>query len=195
MKKPTFDRKRPLSWSAISSFSYDAEQWYRKYVLNQEDPPSKEMIFGSYVDKKLQEDPTYLPHVERYPIMQHAMKAMLGNIPLIGYADGFDRPQLRLKDDKTGKKAWDQKRADETGQLTLYALFLWLTEKIKPESMRFFINWMPTKEGGDFQISFRDEPMIPVLIETRRTMNDILNFGMRINDTYKQMDEYCKNHV
>lgn len=193
MKKPSFDKKRPLSWSAISSFEYDPEQWYQNYVLGIR-PTSKEMTFGSQVDKRLQEDPTFLPAVERYPIMQHEMRARLGKLELVGFADGFDRSGLRLKDDKTGKKAWDQARADETGQLSMYALLLWLTEKIQPEKLELSISWLPTKEMGDFTIQFRDDPVVPHIFYTRRTMRDILEFGQRINRVYKEMEAYAKAH-
>lgn len=199
MTKPKFDiyaflALRPLSWSAVSSFEYDPEQWFQTYIkgIRQQ---SKEMDFGSMVDKRLQEDAAFLPGVERYPILQHEMKAVLDKkIPLVGYADGFDRLGYRLKDDKTGKKAWDKKRADETGQLTFYCLLLWLTEKIKPENMQLAISWLPTKEMGDFTITFRDDPVVPFIFPTHRTMQDIIAFTTRIKRTVLAMQEYAKNH-
>lgn len=188
-----YHKDRPLSWSAISSFEYSPEQWYTTYILGIRQE-SKELTFGSYVDTKLQNDPTFLPQVERYPIMQHGMRAALkGVIPLIGYADGWCSTTLRLKDDKTGKKPWDQKRTDETGQLTMYAFLLYLTARIKPEDLRLFISWLPTVEQGDFSIGFRDDPVVPQIFETRRTMEDILEFGMRIKITLAAMEEYVIN--
>lgn len=188
------DKTRSLSWSAISSFEYDPEQWFQSYVLKIRQI-SKEMTFGSTVDTRLQEDRSYLPQVERYPISQHPMKAVFNGIPLVGIADGFDRERLRLKDDKTGKKPWDQARADETGQLTMYCLLLYLTEKIKPEDMSLFISWLPTIESGDFSIQFRDKPVVPIIFETKRTTRDIIEFGARIKKTLKAMELYAKNHA
>ena len=189
-----YHKDRPLSWSAISSFEYDPEQWYNTYILGIRQE-SKELAFGSWVDNKLQTDPSFLPQVERYPIMQHGMRASLkGVVPLIGYADGFDRERLRLKDDKTGKKAWDQKRADETGQLTCYAFLLFLTEGIKPEDLELCISWLPTVENGDFTIGFRDDPVVPQLFYTKRTMVQVLEFGQRIKRTLKAMESYAQLH-
>lgn len=179
-----------LSWSSISSFEWDPEQWYQSYIkgIRQE---SKELTFGSFVDKKLQDDPTFLPAVERYPIMQHGMKIMFDGIPLIGFADGYEIGKV-LADYKTGKKAWTKKRADETGQLTFYALMLYLIDRIKPGEMLFKIIWLPTVESGDFSIQFRDDPVVPKVFETRRTMLDILQMGQRIKLTLAAMQSYAQ---
>lgn len=192
--KPTFSRSRPLSWSALSSFEWDPEQWYRKYVLGEPTPLSEELKFGSYIDKKLQDDPSFLPMIPRYPIAQHEMKVKLGSIPLIGFADAFHPMDLKIRDFKTGKKAWDQKRADETGQLTMYLLMLFIMNGIKPEKMRCFIDWIPTKENGDFTISLI-EPCRPLSFETKRTTKQVLAFGVYIKETYQKMIEYCEDYM
>ena len=189
-----FLKTRSLSWSALSSFEYDPEQWYARYILNQTEEPTEELKFGKMIDERLQADPTFMPHVERFPILQHKMEASLGKIPLIGYADAFRPTPPALRDYKTGAKAWDQARADETGQLTFYALLLWLTEKIKPESVDFYIDWMPTKKNGDFTVSFVDEKDVKVF-PTRRTMRQILEFGVRINATVQAMQLYVNSRM
>lgn len=180
-----------LSWSSISSFEWDPEQWYQSYIkgIRQE---SRELTFGSFVDKKLQDDPKYLPTVERYPIMQHEMRIMFDGIPLVGFADGYSPNRKILADYKTGKKAWTQKRADEIGQLTMYALMLYLIDKVKPGDMIFRIVWLPTVESGDFSIQFKDEPVKPKVFNTARSMLDILQFGQRIKVTLAAMQGYAQ---
>jgi len=185
----TFYKERGgLSWSAISSFEWDKEQWYQSYILNIRQE-SKELTFGNYVDKELQNNPKFLPEVERYPVMQHEMRIMFDGVPLVGFADGYD-PGKTLADYKTGKKAWTKKRADETGQLTMYALMLYLIEKVKPADMTFRIVWLPTAEHGDFSIGFREWPPKVQIFNTKRTMLDILQFGQRIKKTLGEMQEY-----
>lgn len=189
-----FLQGRPLSWSALSSFEWSPEAWHSRYILNQTEEPTEELKFGKMIDERLQADPTFMPHVERFPILQHKMEANLGKIPLIGFADGFRREPPALKDDKTGAKIWDRARADETGQLTFYALLLWLTEKIKPESVDFSIWWMPTVKGGDFKISLIDEKDVKVF-HTKRTMRQILEFGVRIQATTRAMELYVNSRA
>lgn len=211
--KPTFDltevynEGRPLSWSAISSFDWNPKRWHDKYVLKIEEPKSAELVFGSMVDKRIQEDPTFLPDLVRYPVMQHEMRAEFDGIPLIGFADTYrqcvlcnsteafidhDRDACKgfsLRDYKTGRKAWDQKRADETGQLTMYTFMLYLMDKIKPEEVELYIDWLPThiEEG---QIQFIEEGDIRTF-KTSRSMHDVLKFGQRIKTVWKAMEEYA----
>lgn len=206
--KKTFDKTRPISWSFISSFEYDPEQWYQSYVLNKRST-SKEMTFGSMVDKEIEINSKYLPDVVRYPIMQHKMRAKLGKIELVGIADTYlpfkgsryeasklgCSPLAALRDYKTGKKPWNQKRADETGQLTMYCLLLWLTEKIRPEDVELYIDWLPTKETGDFSIQFKDRKVRPYTFKTKRTMRDVLEFCTRIERTLILAEAYCQNHA
>src|ERR1700693_5701907 len=95
-----FLNTRSLSWSALSSFDYDQDQWFSTYMRNQRQS-SPQLTFGSMIDKKYQDDPTFLPHVIRYPILQHKMEAKLGKIPLIGIADTVDLSIPALRDLKT----------------------------------------------------------------------------------------------
>ena len=185
---------RPMSWSSINSFEYNAAQWYDNYILGIK-TTSPELEFGSMVDKRLQVDPTYLPHVPRYPHMQHKMRATFDGIPLTGVPDGlnFDTTPKELIDYKTGKNPWTQKKADVTGQLTMYALLLYLTDGFRPEEFDCKILWLPTAYQPDFTINFRN-PNQPELItfNTKRTMLDILKFGQRIKDTYALMQRYVE---
>ncbi len=185
---------RPFHWSQISSWEYDPEQWYRRYWLGEPEDLSKEILFGKMVDDRIQEDPTFIPSLERYKIQQHTMSVMYSGIRLNGTADHFDRKGRRLKDDKTGKKEWTQKRADETGQLTMYLLLIYISEKIPPEEMTCYIDWLPTVEAGDFSIQFRDNPPKPITFKTTRSMADLLKFAAYINSVRKEMEAYAKNH-
>lgn len=193
MNPLTFDPKRPISWSAISSFEYDPERWYKKYVLKREEPASKEMLFGKTLGERLASDPSFLPQVKRYPVFEYELGTVLEKIPLIGFADGWDKESLTLGEYKTGKKAWDQKRADEHGQLTMYCLFLYLTEHIKPELVTCELHWLPTEDRPDFSIALIDDSKVHTFTTTRTT-RDVLEFGVRITQTYAAMQRYCKNH-
>lgn len=192
----TFDRKRPLSWSAISSFEYNPEQWYRKYVLGIEEKPNPAMLFGKLVGERIASDPTFLPNLPRLSLYEYeqpdGLRSMFGKIPLLGYIDSYE-PHTTLFEYKTGQRLWTQKRVDEHGQIDMYLLLLWLKYKIKPTDIAVTLFWMPTQDNSDFNISFINEKKI-YPFPTTRTLQDILNFGARINRVYKEMDEYCQNH-
>lgn len=188
-------KARKQSWSSFSSFMFDPEQWYKSYILG-EKPTSKEMDFGKEIGKKLETDPTFLPQIPRLSKMEHGWDVVFSGIPLCGYADSFCVHTLKkIKEYKTGKKVWDQKRVDEHGQLTMYALLNFITNKVKPEDTEFELIWMPTEETGDFQIKFV-EPIKDNIkaFKTKRTTAQMLQFGAKIKDLYRQMEQYIKDH-
>ena len=189
-------RSRPLSWSSISSWNFDKtrKKWAEKYLEGIYET-SKEMDYGKVIDLRIQEDPTFLPHLPRYEKMQYKMLVRMGGIDLIGLPDGVDltTEQKKLSDYKTGKNKWDQKRAQDTGQLLFYLLLLYITHKIKPEEFDCYIHWLPTKETGDFKIELIKEDDIRTF-KVKHTMQDILKFAKFIKQTYKEMCDYALNY-
>ena len=197
-----FLQNRPLSWSAINCFSDpqwgDPEKWYQTYILNKRQS-SKELEFGSIIDKKIQDDLKFLPDLPRYPLMQHKLKVAFDKIHLVGLPDGLCLKSFFLADYKTGKIPWTQEKANETGQLTMYLFLIYITYKIPPEQFTCFIHWLPTQkeERGDFNdvISFRDNPVRVFSFKTKRTMTDLLYFGEKIKKVIGEMEMYVRNHA
>ncbi len=191
-----FLERRPLSWSAYDCFTSkdwgNPEKWYRRYILGEKEPPSPQLLFGSKVDKQIQNDPTFLPELERFPNMQFRMEVVYKKINLIGYADGWDEKK-RLKDDKTGETPWTKKRADETGQLTYYLAMIYLMYGIRPEEVELQIDWLPTIQNADLSISFVKDFKVQTF-KTKRTMVDVLKMLANIEKTCLEMQKYVRNH-
>lgn len=191
-----YNERRPLSWSALSLFEWNKKMWYDKYVSGEASIMTPELEFGSYIDKKIQFDESFLPKLIRYPILQHKMRIDWDGIPLVGYADTYrpkdGRRHLALRDYKTGKaaKPWTQQRADEHGQLTMYLFMIWLEDKsINIERSELYIDWLPTHiDQGKIALI---EPVKIHSFKTHRSMRDLLAFGKRINNTWKEMQEYA----
>lgn len=198
-----FLKNRPLSWSAISSFEWDKEQWYRNYYLGQKDPMTPELIFGAKFALSCEKKKPLAP-VTMLSEMEHAFKVVFNGIPLTGFADTYCRTSKRkIGEYKTGVKAWDQKRVDQHGQITMYALMNYISHRIKPEDTKFFLEWIPTRkimqENGDYSkfdytIGFESDPPEVRTFHTKRTMKDILTFGNRINNTIEEMERYVQQH-
>lgn len=193
MPKYTIDPKRAISWSAISSFDWDKEQWFESYILGKRQT-SREMTFGSEIDKRFQDDPKFLPKLPRYGMLQHKMEAKLGKLKIVGVPDDLSLELFKLFDLKTGKTAWTQARADATGQLKMYLLLVWLNYKIPPEKFTCGIHWLPTYERGDFSIALI-EPVKPQTFYVKITMREVLEFGVRIEKTVKEMKAYAESHA
>ena len=195
--KPLRDKKRAISWSQISSFEYDKEQWYQKYVMKIKPEPSAAMLFGSKVGKQIETDPKYLPQIPRQKVMEYEFEAKYKGITLTGFADAFDDDIFRLEEYKTGKyqKPWTQKRVDNHGQITMYLFMKWLKAKIPPEKYTCGLHWMPTEEWPDGSVHFV-EPIEDHIkhFETKRTMKDLRAFAQRIETNIEAMVRYCEQH-
>ncbi len=181
--------QRPYSWSQHSSFLYNPNEWYERYILDQKAPATKEMLFGTEIGLKLASDASFLPQVPRYPIFEHPLRATLNSIDLVGYMDTYDPQKNAFREYKTGKRPWTRERVDTHGQLTMYALLLYLSMKLHPKNLVIHLDWLPTKENGDFSISLIDPKAIQSF-STSRTLADILRFGTEIMETRKQMEEF-----
>lgn len=183
--------KRPLSWSCISSFRYNKEEWYNKYILGIPPPENAAMKFGKEVGEKLSTDPNYLPEVPRAQIYEYELKFKINGTPCVGYIDSYT-PHDLLLEYKTAGKAWTQDRADEHGQLSLYALGLYTLHKVKPEQLTIKLVSMATEQRQDFTVGFVPD-MKPEVFEVKLTMKDILMFGVEINKVIKEMESYVLN--
>jgi len=191
-------RERDYSWSQHSSFKYNPRAWFERYVLGLDENPTPELIFGKKFADSC-ELGTPLAPVRMLSRMEQDFKVPFNGFKLIGYADTFCDQTMRIIGEyKTGMKAWDQKRVDEHGQLTMYALMNYIANGIRPEEVEFYLEWIPTmrqwkerdETGFDYEMVFRDDPAIPVVFSTKRSMSETLAFGGEITKVRKQMEEY-----
>lgn len=189
--------KRPLSWSQLESFAgpYGSpERWYKKYILGEKEPESVEMRFGKVLGERLANDPDFLPQVPRLDKFEQKFEIVFDGIPMIGYADSFcSKTKKKLLEYKTSHAGWDQKKVDKHGQLSAYAFYNFVTNKIPPEDLDIQLVWIPTQkiESGDFTSTISlVEPVIPQIFKTRRTTADIVRFGAFIKETVKKMEQY-----
>ena len=189
----TWDKhKKPLSWSAISSFKYDTEQWYQSYVLGIKGT-SKQMEFGKEAGSKLEKDPTFLPSIPRQSVMEYKFHVTFGDIELVGFADSFG--ECALREFKTGVSPWTQEKVDKHHQITMYLLMNYIQNKQLPEAVTCTLHWMPTEEKGDGTIGFK-EPIEEKIqhFTTKRTTKDILEFAGSIPAIIKEMESYAQAH-
>jgi hypothetical protein len=184
-----FLKNRPLSPSAVASFEWDPEQWYESYILGKRQS-SKQLEFGSMIDKKIQEDPTFLPLLPRYEFMQYELKGEVKGIPLVGKFDGLNlKEKKQLADYKTGVKKWNVKRIKDSTQIKFYLFLLYINHGIKPEDIECIIHWLPTQGDDNGDISLIGDEI--KTFKCRHTFADILRFGYEyIPKVIEAMESY-----
>ena len=186
---------KPLSWSAISSFKYDPEQWYKKYVLGEKQKTSPQMLFGNTVGESFATKKPMVKDIVRYKRMEYELKVKFDDIELIGYIDSYDPKKKLLREYKTSSstKKWNQTSVNAHGQLTMYALMLFIQDKVKPEDLTIYLDYIPVEETfeGGMIIS---NPQKIYTFPTKRTTRDILAFGAYIRQVVQEMEEYAATH-
>jgi hypothetical protein len=195
-----FDRKRPISWSYLSSFQYDREEWFRRYILGMEDRETPELRFGKALADSIENGTCSVPGLmELLPYKKEvAFNVVVAGMHLRGFLDDFDTESFtHINEVKTGTRPWTQKRADAHGQITMYCLMNYAKNRVRPEDVTCTLIWLPTvrKETGSFdtEISF-ENPVRIETFETRRTMRDIAEFTGWIMRTLDDMEEFVSRH-
>jgi hypothetical protein len=186
---------KPLSWSAISSFKYDPEQWYKKYVLGKKPKTSVQMEFGSKIGKSLETDKKFMPEVPRYKIMEYELRAPFYDFELVVYCDSYDPNKKALLEYKTSSNPnkWTQDSVNKHMQLDMYALMLFIKEKVRPEELKINLIYIPVEDTFDEGMKVITSGEIKNFA-TKRTMKDILAMGAYITKTVQEMEEYAINY-
>lgn len=187
--------KRPLSWSAISSFVYNKEEFFDKYVLGKKPESNNKMLFGNEIGARLSSDPKFLPEISRYKIYEKCLTAKLGDISLIGFLDNYDPKTHAFHEFKTSSSTtrWTEKSAKEHGQLLFYKFLLYKNYGIDPSKIKCTLFYIPVEETGDFSMKLSNEPIQS--FEVEHSITDIIKFAGYIKKTYEEMADYVKKHI
>lgn len=181
-----------LSWSQLNVWEKDPNEYYNIYVEGLDHIGSKYIEVGKRMAEALEHghdkehDPTYetlgvfLPH---YPKREFEIRASLDGIPLLGKLDGFDPKTLTIGEYKTGKN-WTQAMVNSSGQLTFYALLVWLKYKKLPGGI--LLHWARTDEDFAGELFLTGETRD---FTTRRALADIIVFTKRVKAAWKGICE------
>lgn len=186
-------KKRPLSYSQLAAWEYSPEEWHKRYVLNEPFYGTPETEAGNRIGDQVGSHTCPLG-LHNIGTKEYKLTGEVDGIPLIGYIDIWNDTDLHLHENKTSynQSRWSQKKADEHGQLTMYALML-DQQGIKPESVTHYLNFIPLRlVGVRYELH---EPVKWRQYETRRTKGDVEAYQMYILDTVKAMQEYIDNYV
>jgi hypothetical protein len=185
INQPPFHSPRPyLSWSQISLFERSPEWFAKKYLFAQEEEQTDSMRFGKRFaqalelqqktgDDALDNLVSIFPH---YPLREFQIEARLEGVevPLYGVLDAFDPETLRIGEFKTGR-LWTQEMVNESGQLKMYALLVWLKFQQLPSEVR--LHWARTQYIEGKGIEFTGEVQS---FETRIILEDLDAFSARV---------------
>ena len=186
-------KDRPLSHSQLSSFEYDKEQWYQSYILGIRLPANPNMLAGSRIGDSIGTDTSEVPDLVPPGIKEYKLVGEIDGIHMIGYADHHCPDTLVLNENKTSttKYRWNQRKTDEHLQLTMYALLLQLQDKVAPEEVTMYLNFIPLQLKG---VDLKPTGVVKSY-ETRRTQEQVNDYIKYLKQTIEDMDSYAQWRV
>lgn len=183
--------KRPLSYSQLSSFAWSKEDWYNNYILRKPRGTSTAMETGNIIGDSIGTENSLVPELKPPGIKEYPLTAKLGDIYMVGYADHWCPNTLELNENKTStnEKKWTRGSVNKHGQLTLYALLLFLKHNIAPEDIKMYLNYIRVIEGADMRY-YLPNPVEFKRFETKRTTADVEEYVKYIHQTVDEMNPY-----
>ncbi len=188
-----------LSHSQFWLFNHDPEEYYKQYYIARIDKPTPKMVLGklfqeawsdrafNYIKalkkagfnsdqarifKFALEHPTTIRFPKNKTEKRLDGKGLGLKYPIMGYLDGFDKAKRHLVENKLGV-VWTQDRADESTQITWYALLIYLNFKFIPKR-------------NTLQ-SFNGRNGMPNLRETKRIKQDLKFLVEAINEMHDRI--------
>jgi len=89
-------KERPASFSFFSSWEYNKNEWYDNYILGNKKESNAAMEFGTLVGDSIGTPNSMVPTLVPPGVKEYEMRANIGEIYLVGYADHFDPATLTL---------------------------------------------------------------------------------------------------
>lgn len=187
-----------LSWSQLSLYEKDPNLYYQVYWEGIDQFKTKYLELGKRMADTL-ENGYDVEHDElfelvavfmpAYPKREFEIKVTHEGIPLVMKLDGWNEATMTLGEYKTGK-CWTQAMADQSGQITMYALGIWKKFKISPKKIKIFLHWAKTEEDEYGELKLTGDIKT---FETKRSLADLILFSeQRIKPAWKGICEAGK---
>jgi len=195
-------RPRPyLSWTQLFTIEQSEEQYKRLYIDGKKLPINRGMALGKEVADSLESGEEtgdaikdlVIASLPKFDLMDNefATKIKIGKleIPLFSKIDTATKDFSAFKEYKTGATKWDQRKADNHGQITFYAVVIHsLTGKI-PQDIELV--WAPThKIPSGVELTGEIKRF-----KTIRTMTDILKMKARIKNAWERIAEIVQEEL
>lgn len=181
-----------LSWSKLSLFETDKDKFYKVYIEGEYEEPNKYMVFGKKLSSAIQEDKytddeilnSLKDKLIKYDEIEYKIFVDFSNMKLFGIFDTFDTKRKIFREYKTGKN-WSKSRVDKEGQLTFYAMLVYLKFNLIPE--KIYLDWAETIEDENGEIKLTGKL---TSFETNRNIEDIVLMIKRCKKAYEEMSKF-----
>ena len=209
-----------ISFSQMAMFEMSPEKYVEKYIYGKKERITQNMKYGSDLAEGLEDEEStgdplldlVMVKLPKYERMDKVVEDRTGkkvfdpnegeewwlpllangkdDIPILAKPDSAKQDYTAFYEYKTSVRPWNQKMADESGQITFYATAIWLANKGLPEAIELINVPLYYDAHGKLQPT-GDLVRLP----TKRTTADMIKMTGRIRKAWAGIKELCKNEL
>lgn len=195
--------KKSLSWTKFNTLKTKEQDYIDYYLLGKPRPINAGMEYGKRLADALEVDDLTgdpmldlaIAQIPRMELIEHEIQYDWVTdgfeVPLYIQMDWASKDLSEFADNKTHneKWPWNQKKVDESGQLTFYAAVIWLVTGKIPEKIA--IHGIPTKIDPEGKIQATGDVYS---VYTKRTQQQILRMLSEMRNAWKRILELEKEY-
>ena len=186
----------------MTLFEMSPEKYIERYIYNEKQRTSRNMAYGSIMAKGLEDEEStgdpmldlMMAKIPKFDLMDKPMETELKHgkeiIPILIKPDTMKSDMTAFKEYKTSTRAWTQKMADESGQISFYATGIWLKTGRIPHDIELVCVVTEYDENG----ALRPTGEL-VRLKTQRHMSDIIKTTLRMRKAWEGIKKLCEKEL
>lgn len=191
-----------LSFSQMALFEMSPARYASQYIWNEEQHTSKNMAYGSLFAEGLESgeatgDPmldVMASRIPKFEMMDVAFESDLPDgketIKILSKPDTYRADGTAFKEYKTSVRNWTQKMADDSGQITFYAMGFYLRHGVIPSDIEL-VNVRVAYTGVNTLEPTGDMLRFP----TKRSMVDVIKMTGRAKRAWGGIKALCEREL
>lgn len=191
-----------LSFSQMTLFEMSPEKYIQKYIYEEKERISRNIALGKQLadgleNGELSGDPLLdlvMAKMPKFELMDKPFETELKNgkevIKILAKPDTMKPDMTAFKEYKTSTRAWTQKMADESGQITFYTTAIWLKTGRIPSDIELVCATTEYDENG----ALRPTGTI-IRLRTHRHMSDVIKMTLRMRRAWSGIRKLCENEL
>ena len=186
----------------MTLFEMSPQKYITQYIYQEKQRISRNMAYGSLMAESLENDESsgdpvldlMMARIPKFELRDVAFEAELKDgkktITLLCKPDTMKKDMSAFKEDKTSTRAWTQKMADESGQITFYATGMWLRTGKIPQDIELIC--VVVRYNPDGSLTPTGEML---RFRTKRSMVDIIKMTSRIKKAWTGINKLCNSEL
>ncbi len=191
-----------LSFSQMTLFEMSPQKYTDQYIYKKPQRITRNMAYGSMLADGLENneatgDPILdmmMVKIPKFELMDIAFEVDLKDgkktIRILAKPDTAKADYTAFKEYKTSTRAWTQKMADDSGQVTFYATAMWLKTGKIPQDIELVC--VVVRYNDDGSLTPTGEMKV---YKTKRTMVDIIKMCSRIKRAWAGINKLCESEL